>query len=273
MLQFCPTVACLLLFTPLIRAADANPSAKALASDFKGKTVFLRQMYVENDLAFDSRGNVAGAATPGPFSLSAIKVEKSHVNNGMLEIQGHRCVLFNAAGNNDPESLRQVRFLPAAKVSIVIDSDPSQPDSLQSLIDKVFAFTLEDALAGKTETQRKSALESFASGGNSSQGLYRLGAGVTAPRIIYSVRPEFPAEVRLNPQSRTCILSLIVNSEGFPEHIRISRSIDSGFDENAIAAVSQYRFVPATYQNHPVAVEIRIEVNFIVQGSHPMFQP
>jgi protein TonB len=35
-----------------------------------------------------------------------------------------------------------------------------------------------------------------------------------------------------------------------------------GLDENAVAAVKQYRFKPATENGKPVAVYLNVEVNF-----------
>jgi protein TonB len=35
-----------------------------------------------------------------------------------------------------------------------------------------------------------------------------------------------------------------------------------GLDEKALEAVRQYKFKPAMYQGHAVAVEIQVEVNF-----------
>jgi TonB family protein len=35
-----------------------------------------------------------------------------------------------------------------------------------------------------------------------------------------------------------------------------------GLDEQALAAVTQYKFKPATLQGKPVPVEVSIEVNF-----------
>jgi protein TonB len=35
-----------------------------------------------------------------------------------------------------------------------------------------------------------------------------------------------------------------------------------GLDQKAVEAVEQYRFSPAMYQGHPVAVQMVIQVNF-----------
>ena len=45
-------------------------------------------------------------------------------------------------------------------------------------------------------------------------------------------------------------------------NIHITRHLGMGLDEKAIEAVQQYKFKPATYQGHPVAVQIIVNVDF-----------
>jgi protein TonB len=58
------------------------------------------------------------------------------------------------------------------------------------------------------------------------------------------------------------LISTTVNEQGMPTEIRVERPAGHGLDENAVAAVSQYRFRPATLDGKPIAVRIRIEVSF-----------
>ena len=57
-------------------------------------------------------------------------------------------------------------------------------------------------------------------------------------------------------------IQLIVDSQGNPQDIRVVRHLGMGLDEKAIEAVRQYKFKPAMYQGHPVAVEMVIDVDF-----------
>src|SRR5277367_6725072 len=86
---------CLSFCLPLFGMAQSN-SPEDVAENLKGKVVFIRGMYVENDLKFDPQGNPIGTATPGPFSLSTFKIEKSHLKGATLELTGHRGIfIFN----------------------------------------------------------------------------------------------------------------------------------------------------------------------------------
>jgi TonB family protein len=57
-------------------------------------------------------------------------------------------------------------------------------------------------------------------------------------------------------------LYLIVDTDGLPRDIRVARSIGYGLDEEAIEAVKKWKFKPSTFDGHPVAVQVNVEVAF-----------
>jgi protein TonB len=93
-------------------------------------------------------------------------------------------------------------------------------------------------------------------------GVMQVGKGVSEPKLIYSVDPEFSDEARRAKYQGVCVVSVIVDAQGNPQHVHVARSLGMGLDEKAVEAVKQYKFKPAWYQGHPVAVEIDVVVNF-----------
>ena len=100
------------------------------------------------------------------------------------------------------------------------------------------------------------------SGGNTGGGVYSVGGSVLPPSVLHSVEPEFSEEARKAKFSGNVLVSLIVGSDGKPRNVRVLRGVGMGLDENAKAAVEQYRFRPATKDGKPVAVAMNMEVNF-----------
>jgi periplasmic protein TonB len=100
------------------------------------------------------------------------------------------------------------------------------------------------------------------SGGGYGGGTYHVGGGVSAPSVIYAVDPEFSDEARRAKYQGICVVTLIVDSQGNPQRVRVTRPLGMGLDQKALDAVRQYRFKPAYFQGKPVPVEISIEVNF-----------
>jgi TonB family protein len=100
------------------------------------------------------------------------------------------------------------------------------------------------------------------SGGGYGGGLMSVGGGVSAPQVIHSVEPEFTENARTANFQGTVGIQLIVDSQGNPQNVQVVRHLGMGLDEKAIAAVKQYKFHPAMYQGHPVAVQMVIDVDF-----------
>lgn len=90
----------------------------------------------------------------------------------------------------------------------------------------------------------------------------RVGHGVTAPRALNSPDPEYSEEARIARLQGKCVLSLVVNSEGKPQDVKVSRSLGKGLDEKSIEAVRNWTFEPARKDGKPVAVRISVVVTF-----------
>ena len=100
------------------------------------------------------------------------------------------------------------------------------------------------------------------SGGNTGGGPRRIGGGVSAPQLIYSVEPEFSEEARKAKVAGNVLVNLWVDQNGNPSHVHVIRGVGMGLDEKAVEAVRQYRFKPALENGKPVLVELNVEVNF-----------
>ena len=92
--------------------------------------------------------------------------------------------------------------------------------------------------------------------------VYKIGGDVSAPRLIYKVEPQYTDEAKQAKISGTVLLSLVVDAAGNPDNIQVVTGLDPGLDKNAIYAVSQWRFEPATKDNQPVPVQVQIKVNY-----------
>lgn len=99
-------------------------------------------------------------------------------------------------------------------------------------------------------------------GGGIGGGAYRIGGGVTAPRVIYAPEPEFSEEARRTKYQGTVVLWLIVGADGRTRDIRVYRSLGMGLDEKAIEAIRHWLFEPGRKDGVPVAVQVNVEVNF-----------
>jgi TonB family protein len=100
------------------------------------------------------------------------------------------------------------------------------------------------------------------SNGGYGSGLYRVGGGVSPPKLIYQVDPQFSDQARMAKYQGICVVEVIVDMKGIPRNARVIRHLGMGLDEKAIEAVKQYRFKPAMLHGKPVPVIADIEVDF-----------
>ena len=95
----------------------------------------------------------------------------------------------------------------------------------------------------------------------SDETVYDLGPGITPPRIVKQVNPQYPNSRGVRVEG-SVIIALIVSSKGLPLAPRVSKSLDKDLDANAIEAVKQWRFTPAQKDGKPVAVRISLQLQF-----------
>jgi periplasmic protein TonB len=99
--------------------------------------------------------------------------------------------------------------------------------------------------------------------GNGRPGIYPAGQrGVSVPEVIYSPEPSFSEEARKAKFQGIVTLLVVVGRDGRPYNIRVGRSLGMGLDEQAIEAVRNWRFRPATLNGQPVATQIAVQVDF-----------
>jgi TonB family protein len=92
--------------------------------------------------------------------------------------------------------------------------------------------------------------------------LRRVGGGVSQPMLIYKVDPQFSEESKKAEFSGVVLINFIVDTNGLPRNVHVRRGVGMGLDENAVAAVKQYKFSPAMEDGKPVPVELNVEVSF-----------
>jgi len=103
------------------------------------------------------------------------------------------------------------------------------------------------------------------SGGGIGGGVYRPGGSVAPPRGIVEVKPTYTSAALLNKVQGSVTLELVVRSNGLPSDIRVMRSLDAGLDEQAIGAVSQWRFEPGRLAGRPVEVAVIVVIDFWIR--------
>ncbi|MGA7463053.1 MAG: energy transducer TonB [Candidatus Korobacteraceae bacterium] len=268
-------------------AAYDKTSDQDLQNEYGGKVLTLRQRYWGQQLHFDAGGNFVGSGETGPWTVAGqVRVRDIAVKNGKLRIRGQRLFLFYDPAS---KSLRDAGTLPKGdparkrfrdkmddwvanqgKVEIDVEtgeSDPTPADETRAM-NAVFLAPGE-VLSDAVPVFWKKWLESQGASSNttakpdeSAKPAYRVGKGVLPPHVKYDPDPVYSELARQAKYQGTSILWLIVGEDGVARHIRVATPLGMGLDEEAVRAVTVWKFDPATKDGTPVPVWITVEVNF-----------
>jgi TonB family protein len=105
------------------------------------------------------------------------------------------------------------------------------------------------------------------SGGGTGGGAYRPGNGVTMPKLLREVKPEYTSDAMRAKVQGVVLLECVVSTNGSVEQIKVIRSLDQtfGLDDQAIKAARQWRFSPGTRLGEAVPVLVTIELSFVLR--------
>lgn len=104
------------------------------------------------------------------------------------------------------------------------------------------------------------------SGGGAGGGVYRPGGAVTKPRLLSEVKPTYTNDALSAKIQGSVWLEVVVTTEGRAANIRVLRSLDpDGLDEQAIAAVRQWRFEPGRLAGDAVNVTVIVVLDFQIR--------
>ncbi len=85
---------------------------------------------------------------------------------------------------------------------------------------------------------------------------------LTAPVATTKVDPAYPPDVLRDHVEGTVTLYAIIRTDGVVDSIRVLDSLDSRLDENAVQALSHWRFRPGMKNGQFVAVEAVVQIPF-----------
>ena len=98
-------------------------------------------------------------------------------------------------------------------------------------------------------------------------GVSRKGPGVTEPKLVKDVKPVYTAEAMRNKISGSVQLEAVVETDGTVSDVRVMRSFDRefGMDDQAVAALKQWKFTPGTKDGVPARVIAEVHMTFTLR--------
>ena len=92
--------------------------------------------------------------------------------------------------------------------------------------------------------------------------IYKVAQLQTPPKVVSKVEPNYTDDARTAKIEGPVVLSLMIDPQGLPKNIRVTKSLDKGLDQEAIAAIEKWHFAPGIKDGKPVRAAATIQVNF-----------
>lgn len=270
------------LLLPL-RFACANDAGieEQLKSEYGSKVLTLRHFYSGDHLRFYSDGALKGDAPTGPWTVDGqIAVEEINLRGGFVVIKGRRVYRIFDTQLKPQDELTTIdnyygklredleHTLRSLKTEIEIELPSGKPDQkdISSAIHAVFLADSESMMDVTPAFWRAyfAKLEDKPQSAPTTKGpIYILHPHeMSPPHPTWDPEPEYSLQARKVKYEGTAIISLVVDASGATRDLQITRPLGLGLDENAVAAVSTWKFEPAQKDGKPVSVWIAVEVHF-----------
>jgi TonB family protein len=93
------------------------------------------------------------------------------------------------------------------------------------------------------------------------------GAGIIMPVPLTRINPEYTSAAMTARIQGVVVMTAVVKADGTVGDVQVTKSLDKelGLDDQAVAAVRQWKFRPGTKNGEPVAVQVVIETEFTLR--------
>jgi protein TonB len=98
--------------------------------------------------------------------------------------------------------------------------------------------------------------------------VFRLGGGVTAPRLTRQTKPNYSAAA-MNARIQGAVeMEAVVLADGSVGEVRVLRSLDKehGLDDEAVRTVGEWRFLPGKKNDVAVPVIVKVVMSFTLRN-------
>jgi TonB family protein len=247
---------------------DASLTA---AENLQGRALFLRGLYLSNDLVYNVAGGMDGSAQSGDWTLAAVNVQRAvRIGADTIELDGVRAGIrynpdaheFQRRPRNDVRVKMLVRLAPNS------ETDARQ---LRKAFAAMFAVGIDPALQRAMPAYWRHYFDPglpWPADALTGVMIYTMTGSpdqpkdVTPPVATTRVEPEFGEAAARDRVRGVLQMRLVVDADGVPRRIAVAQPVGYGLEAKAAEALAKWRFTPAMRAGKPVAATILVNLDF-----------
>lgn len=247
-----------------LQAQTLEDAQKALRAELVAQRLVARGFSADAEIHYQWMATSLVMNEPRLRTFGVVEVSSIKVKSGQVELRGERETLLK-----DKDKLVLSGRTP---VHLLIDLGTTDPVAvLPQLKSQLFFGTLDEALAAIPKAYQSMIPynASIANPPSTKEELAAETCGSEAadfkrPVVVSAAQPVFSEEARRQRYNGIVSVVITVDKTGHAVDPWLARSVGHGLDENAILAVRQYVFKPATCSGVPVAYALAIDVKFAI---------
>jgi len=255
----------LLLMAASSASADANKTY--LKDRLIKQPLYLRGMWVADDLHFDEKGHLLTPAATTSFTLSGIEIRKLETKSDHLQLTGRRVGLELDGTSPKRVVLTLGTGILRKEEEMHVEIDHPASGDYSDALDAIFTSKLEDLAPALPSWWQDYAAKQilhvpYTAPFHFGEHPRDVGGDVTEPLVVKSVNPDFTPYAKSLQYKGTVQVEFTLGKNAKPVDFVVVKPLGLGLDEAAIEAIKAYVFGPATLHGKIVAARIAIETNF-----------
>jgi TonB family protein len=278
MMRFGSSIFFLLALSSFTQIASSQTTELDIKSRLKGKPLYLRGCWPDDNLGFDSVGKlVKGAAGATTFTLSGFEFQRVQVEPDKIILEGRRIGLELSDKKQKRVALNIGKINNPKDEDMLIEIAASPSGDYSQALDAIFVVGLVDLVPSLPPYWKTYAAKNLvpvdanpasqaSTSPNPAQATNntpkRIGGAIKPPTLLHAAEPEFNSSARGLAYSGKVLINFWLHPDGQVSHLSLVRAVGLGLDERALAALQKYKFSPATMNGTPLLVELNVEVNF-----------
>jgi TonB family protein len=252
----------LLPLTASTKAQSSDQLLKDFRSQILNQRLMLQGFSADPVTNFEWTANGLVNTTPTVRTLGVFNLRSAKLYNDRLELTGSRSTLSKGKD-------AQPGLLGDAPIVIKIALNGADPvQVLPELKQQLFFPTLQSAIAAIPLPYQKMLSLADEPPKKPAMPLHPecsvAGANFVRPKVIYQPQPDFTDAARRAHFNGAVTVLMTIDEKGHVSDLWLKSPVGLGLDEQAIKAVSNYRFEPATCDGAGVKTVLAVMVNFTV---------
>jgi len=261
-----------MLILTLVASAQEN-AQHTLEKLLLGKSIQLRTPCDDANLQFDQQGKLLSSAQPSPWTVDGVfLVDTVSLKNGTLEISGKRILV--ALKLESKPSLLSLQTKRTVKFTVTgLPSDATSDQILAVLGHILVGGNLHEHMANfwkasidisqSMEQMRRQSPDGIVAHYDQDRPVFLVGPPykVKPPKVLRAPSPDY-GESALYAEGVLTEVRVVVNENGRPELVGLTRDTKGDLGVRTVMAVAQWKFSPAIKDGIPVASFISVETEF-----------